>query len=116
MQSSFMSSSSKKLRTQGSLAGSKLRPEYQSAYPLGKDWKDEKDMIERYKSIIEKLKNTLELEKKKLKQTRLAYAREMQAKTELEELLYQCVEEVRNEANARKTAEKSTVLGMQSRQ
>lgn len=106
MQSSFMSTSSKKLVGQNSLSGSKQKPEYQSAYPLGKTWKGEKESVDRHKNIIEKLQNTLEIEKKKLKQSRLMYAREMQAKTELEELLFQCVEEVKNEIQTKKAAEK----------
>ena len=108
MQSSFMSNSSKRLV--GSFGGSKIKPGYQSAYPLNKDWKTEKDMIDRYKGVIEKLQNTLENDKRKLKQARLMYAKEMQAKTELEELLYQCVEEVRNEVTAKKSTEKASSM------
>lgn len=111
MQSSFMSTSSKKLKTQAPFSGSKLKPGTQSAYPLGKDSREEKDIIERYKNVIEKLQNTLENEKKKLKNARLLYAKEMQAKTELEELFNQCVEEVKNEAIAKKASEKIPVSG-----
>jgi len=109
MQSSFMSNSSKKLKTPG--AFSKVKSAYQSAYPLGKDFKGEKETIERYKNVIEKLQSTLEVDKKKLKQARLLYAKEMQAKTELEELLYQCVEEIKNEAITKKMGEKSSTAG-----
>ena len=62
----------------------------------------DKGIFARYRGIIEKLQGTLENTKKKLKLSRVAYAREMQSKTELEELLSQCVEQVRAEINKKK--------------
>ncbi len=116
MQSSFMSASSKKSKAAGSFSGapgSRMKSAYQSAYPLsvGKDWKDEKEMIERYKNVITRQQDTLEQEKKGLKRARLLYAKEMQAKTELEELLGQCVEEVRSEFVGKKPADRPSAAG-----
>jgi len=110
MRTSFQNASSTK-KISGPFSNSKSA--YQSAYPIDKSWKaNEKDTIDRYKDVIEKLKGTLETENRKLKNSRIAYAKEMQAKTELEELLYQCVEEVRNEAQNKKTNDKITNAGI----
>ncbi len=108
MQGSFTGGSTSMKKLKPSFAGAKSG--YQSAYPIsgGAGAVATADALERYKGVVEKLKATLEGEKKKLKQARMQYAKEMQAKTELEELLFQCVEEVRNEAAAanRKTTDK----------
>ena len=110
-----MSSSSKKLQSPGTFSGGKVKSAYQSVYPLDKDPKGEKDIIERYKGVITKLQNTLDNEKKKLKQARLLYAKEMQAKTELEELLFQCVEEVKGEATKKSTDKFMTAGKLQAK-
>lgn len=51
----------------------------------------------RYEFIIQRLKKILETERKNLKNVRNAYARELQNKTELEQILRQCVDEVKSE-------------------
>ena len=51
----------------------------------------------RYEFIIQRLKKILETERRNLKNVRNAYARELQNKTELEQILRQCVDEVKNE-------------------
>lgn len=76
---------------------------YQSTYSLNKG--EPKDIIERCKSIIEKLKGKLDAEKKKLNQARMLYAKEVQSKTELSELLAQCAEEVKTEIINQKNTE-----------
>ena len=95
MQSSFMSSASAKRMKTGMGA---------STYSLNKG--DQRDILDRYKSIIEKLKFNLESEKKKLNQARMLYAKEIQSKTELGELLFQCTEEVRSEVLNQKSTDK----------
>lgn len=94
MQSSFISSASAK----------KMKTGYQSTYSLNKG--EQKDILDRYKSIVEKLKAKLEGEKKKLNQVRMLYAKEIQSKTELGELLFQCTEEVRAEIMNERNTEK----------
>ena len=51
----------------------------------------------RYEFVIQRLKKILETERKNLKNVRNAYARELQNKTELEQILRQCVDEVKAE-------------------
>ena len=51
----------------------------------------------RYEFIIQRLKKILETERKNLKNVRNAYARELQNKTELEQILRQCVDEVKSD-------------------
>ena len=51
----------------------------------------------RYDFIIQRLKKVLDTERRNLKNIRNAYARELQNKTELEQILRQCVDEVKAE-------------------
>lgn len=53
------------------------------------------DKNSRYESVINRLKRMLEAERKNLKTVRTAYARELQGKTELEQILRQSVDEVK---------------------
>lgn len=64
----------------------------------------EEEKIKRYERVIEKLKKMLDNERKSLKQGRIQYQREMSSKTELEHLLRETVEQVRQD---RKNAKKS---------
>ena len=57
----------------------------------------EEDKIKRYERIIDKLKKTLEFERKNLKGVRTQYQGEMQHKTELEDMLKECVSQVKEE-------------------
>jgi hypothetical protein len=51
----------------------------------------------RYEFVIQRLKKILETERRNLKNVRNAYARELHSKTELEQILRQCVDEVKSE-------------------
>ena len=57
----------------------------------------EEDKIKRYERIIDKLKKTLEFERKNLKTVRTQYQGEMQHKTELEDMLKEWVNQVKEE-------------------
>ncbi len=71
----------------------------------------EEDKIKRYERVIEKLKKMLDHERKLLKGSRLQYQREMQSKTELEHLLRETVEQVRNEKKNSKKASHQQING-----
>lgn len=60
---------------------------------------------ERGEAVIERLKHMIEVERRNLKHVRTAYAKELQNKTELEQMLKQCSDEVRSQ-NIRKTGMK----------
>uniref|UniRef100_K3X1U5 Cilia- and flagella-associated protein 157 n=1 Tax=Globisporangium ultimum (strain ATCC 200006 / CBS 805.95 / DAOM BR144) TaxID=431595 RepID=K3X1U5_GLOUD len=51
----------------------------------------------RYKEIIKRLKRLLEVERRNLQQVRTSYKQELQNRTELELLLKECIQDVRNE-------------------
>ena len=53
--------------------------------------------VSRYDNVIQRLKKVLDNERKGLKNIRNAYARELQGKTELEQIMRQCVDEVKAE-------------------
>lgn len=57
----------------------------------------EEEKVKRYERVIEKLKKMLDHERKQLKQGRVQYQREMQSKTELEHILRETVEQVRQD-------------------
>lgn len=61
----------------------------------------EEDKVKRYERIIQKLKKTLEFERKNLKGTRSQYQAEMNHKTELEDMLKECVYQVQGEIKQR---------------
>ena len=61
------------------------------------------DAGQKYEAIITKLKKMLDLERNNLRAARTAYARELQSKTELEQILRQCVEDVKQEIINRKS-------------
>ncbi|OMJ78876.1 hypothetical protein SteCoe_21230 [Stentor coeruleus] len=71
------------------------KPGTTSTYSIGRDMKA--DDPTRYEFIIQRLKRILDNERKNLKNVRNAYARELQNKTELEQILRQCVDEVKTE-------------------
>jgi hypothetical protein len=60
----------------------------------------EEEKIKRYERVIEKLKKMLDHERKQLRGARMQYQREMSSKTELEHLLRETVETVKNEKKA----------------
>ena len=72
----------------------------------------------RYEFIIQRLKKILETERKNLRNVRNAYARELQNKTELEQILRQCVDEVKSEITAGmpESKKKNLVLSPQDRE
>ena len=57
----------------------------------------EEEKVKRYERVVEKLKKMLDQERKCLRQSRVQYQREMSSKTELEHLLRETVEQVKNE-------------------
>jgi len=61
----------------------------------------EDEKVARYERIIEKLRRTLDTERKNLKQTRADYQMEIASKTELEKIMKECVDEVKNEVRDR---------------
>lgn len=70
----------------------------------------EEDKVQRYQRIIEKLKKTLEFERKNLKATRNQYQGEMNQKTELEDMLKECVHQVQNEIKQRNMNPKTAAI------
>ena len=72
----------------------------------------------RYEFIIQRLKKILETERKNLKNVRNAYARELQNKTELEQILRQCVDEVKSDLTQGMSdyKKKNLVLSAQDRE
>lgn len=56
--------------------------------------------IKRYEDVIESLKRLLEAERRRTKQARAAHTAELAARTELQALLRQCVEDVRERRRA----------------
>lgn len=63
----------------------------------------------RYDFIIQRLKKILDGERRNLKNVRNAYARELQNKTELEQILRQCVDEVKSELKTENGDKKKNV-------
>eukprot|EP00343_Euplotes_focardii_P005579 CAMPEP_0205810588 /NCGR_PEP_ID=MMETSP0205-20121125/14757_1 /ASSEMBLY_ACC=CAM_ASM_000278 /TAXON_ID=36767 /ORGANISM="Euplotes focardii, Strain TN1" /LENGTH=148 /DNA_ID=CAMNT_0053088847 /DNA_START=56 /DNA_END=498 /DNA_ORIENTATION=- len=61
----------------------------------------EEDKVNRYERIIGKLKKTLDFERKNLKNSRGQYQNEVNHKTELEEMLKECVHQVQGEIKKR---------------
>lgn len=53
--------------------------------------------LRRYEQVINKLKKLISSESKKLREIRTVYAREIESKTQLEQLLRQCVDDVKAE-------------------
>lgn len=78
--------------------------------PLQKPQETEEDKIKRYERIIEKLKKTLDFERKNLKSARTQYQSEMQHKTELEEMLKECVNQVQAEILKRNKDPKTSAI------
>lgn len=70
----------------------------------------EEDKILRYERIIEKLKKTLDFERKNLKNARAQYQSEMNHKTELEDMLKECVVQVQNEIKQRNRDPKAAAI------
>ncbi|CAI2367547.1 unnamed protein product [Moneuplotes crassus] len=70
----------------------------------------EEDKIHRYERIIEKLKKNLEFERKNLKGARNQYQSEMNMKTELEEMLKECVQQVQKEIKKRNRDPKTAAI------
>ena len=57
----------------------------------------EDQKVKRHERIIDKLRKMVEHERKNLKTARVMYTKEMSNKTELEYLLKQCADQVKNE-------------------
>ena len=62
----------------------------------------EEEKIKRYERVVQKLKMTLNNERKTLKYCRIQYNKELNSKTELEELLKQAVDKVKSERKQHK--------------
>ena len=67
------------------------------------------DITVKYESVVTKLKRMLEIEKKNLMEARTTYSKELESKTELENLLRQCVEDVKSEITRRRVEQKSSI-------
>lgn len=64
---------------------------------LRSDLKVEDRQVLRYEKVITKLKKMLDLERKALKQARAAYSKELENKNELQQIMRQAIESVREE-------------------
>ena len=69
----------------------------------------DKESTNQYQIIINKLKRMTELEQKNTRAARTAYARELEARNELENLMRQCVDDVKTHIN-KKRSEQRMVL------
>jgi hypothetical protein len=90
-----------------------------SSMPTGFPKRDLKvEDTTRYEFIIQRLKKILETERKNLRNVRNAYARELQNKTELEQILRQCVDEVKSDlcSGLPETKKKNLQLSAQDRE
>lgn len=67
------------------------------------------DISVKYESVVAKLKRVLEMEKRSLMESRTALSKELEAKTELENLLRQCVEDVKAEITRRRVEQKASI-------
>jgi len=70
----------------------------------------EEDKIHRYERIIEKLKKTLDFERKNLKAARSQYQTEIHHKTELEDMLKEWVHQVQGEIKRRNKDPKAAAI------
>lgn len=61
----------------------------------------ENEKVARYERIIDKLRRTLDTERKNLKLTRTDYQMEIASKTELEKIMKECVDAVKQEVRDR---------------
>lgn len=77
-------------------AGSNLQSGPLAYVPVRKV-ETEEEKIKRYERLVEKLKQTLNNDRRTLRACRLQYSKELSNRTELEELLKQAVEKVKNE-------------------
>jgi len=67
------------------------------------------DLSVKYESVVAKLKRMLEIEKRNLMEARTVLSKELEAKTELENLLRQCVEDVKAEITRRRVEQKASI-------
>eukprot|EP00347_Sterkiella_histriomuscorum_P016962 403351189 len=86
-----------------------IQPQGPLIYQPHRKVESEEEKVKRYERVIEKLKKMLDHERKSLRMGRLQYQREMQSKTELEHLLRETVEQVRQER--RNNVKKSQSMG-----
>ena len=62
---------------------------------------------QRYEEVINKLKRMLELERKNLRAAKTAYARELEARKELETLLRDCVDDVKTDISKKRSEQRT---------
>lgn len=70
----------------------------------------EEEKVKRFERVIEKLKKMLDFERRQLKQSRSQYQVEMSSKTELEHLLRETVEQVKNEKKKKVVSKNVTFM------
>ena len=66
----------------------------------------DKEVPNQYQSVISKLKRMIELDQKNTRAARTAYARELEAKKELELMLRQCVDDVKVHINKKRSEQR----------
>jgi regulator of replication initiation timing len=64
------------------------------------------ESMNRYEQVINRLKKMIELERKNLRAARTAHAKELESRTELEQLLRRCVDDVKQEIQRRRTEQR----------
>lgn len=64
------------------------------------------ESMSRYEQIISRLKKMIELERKNLRAARTAHAKELESRTELEQLLRKCVDDVKQEIQRRRNEQR----------
>jgi hypothetical protein len=87
-----------------------MDPEFVAQTYMQKPPETEEEKVKRYERIIEKLKKTLDNERKFLKGARTQYQSEMQYKTELEDMLKECVYQVKSEIMHRNQDPKASAI------
>eukprot|EP00359_Climacostomum_virens_P008042 CAMPEP_0204915924 /NCGR_PEP_ID=MMETSP1397-20131031/13836_1 /ASSEMBLY_ACC=CAM_ASM_000891 /TAXON_ID=49980 /ORGANISM="Climacostomum Climacostomum virens, Strain Stock W-24" /LENGTH=432 /DNA_ID=CAMNT_0052088185 /DNA_START=1 /DNA_END=1299 /DNA_ORIENTATION=+ len=64
------------------------------------------ESLNRYEQVITRLKRMVELERKNLRAARTAHAKELESRTELEQLLRKCVDDVKQEIQRRRNEQR----------
>ena len=62
--------------------------------------------LNRYEQIVRKLKKMLSIEKGNLQEAKTLYSREIEGRTQLEQLLRQCVDDVKSEISKKRSENK----------
>jgi hypothetical protein len=88
-----------------------------SDYNFRQENSTDSQKISRYEKIISRLNRQIEVVRKGLKKVRNDYATEIQCKTEIEQILRECVEEVKSEIQTTRRNQKDSVsLTIQERE